>query len=198
MSKQFKRLLLIVMLVVCFSMQLGTEASAGFPTFFNFSPPYPCGSICIDCILKKLGNVDKNYTTASFLLVNPAVYYEIRNNGGNSSTSNGIHNAELTVGTTAAITKDAVDNGTADVRLELTDGILDFYIVPALLAAGIPPNHNWTLESYFILSFTLRLELDREGEPQHIIEALCTWNETTQEYDVLVTCDSQDGPPCPA
>ena len=198
MSKQFKRLLLIVMLVVCFSMQLGTEARAGFPTFFNFSPPYYCGSICIDCILKKLGNVTKNVTAATALMKDINVSYVTENPAGNAATAKGtVFLGETTAGVTVEIDPNIVEkNGTAELTLTIPDS--ELLKIETALEELILPNPQWDILAYNILSFTLRLELTRELEPQHIIEALCTWNDDTGEFDVVVICDSQDGPDCPA
>jgi len=187
MFKKFRCLLLIVVLVMSFTMQLGTEAEAALPTIVKFYVRY--GSICSDALLKKLSNVSKDPTVLEFSIFNLDVAYENDNPAGNSPSAEGVAHIGDSIVVNHTITSDEVEhNGTAEIfDLCITDSALQAGILSAIL-----PNPNWENIWWELLGFDARFVLSTEniGEA-HIIEAACDPPTSGSEWNCVVTYDSQ-------
>jgi hypothetical protein len=198
----FKKLSLILIVVISLIIPLGTVAQAAVGSFGG-NICWRCASICVESDLKKLSNVTKWPTTVTAKMKRPYVYWETTNHGGNSDQADGtVHLGDAVVTVTIPVEPELVEkNGNAVVTSRISDEAMDAVIIPALASVGIPVNHNWTLDYYFIESFTLRMELDKDLVTQHVIEYAVEWIEAKNDYQIVDTlCDSQDRdlPDCPS
>lgn len=176
MSKYFKNRLFIVILVMIFTMQLGSVAIAAttISTKFGYPLVYK-GSICTDLTITGLGNVVLNPTFIGFSIFDYDISYENLNPANNADPAEGTAHVGSKIIVSQQITADQIiKNGSAE--------IIGLCISDEAITAPVLPNPQWTNTWYELHRFNVEWVVTTNGIDQHVVQAACVPDEDNSGF----------------